>query len=79
MPFSNVKMLSGRSTEQKRELVEALTQAIVDTCLARNIACGITAGAADMPRRIEQGFSILGGGRAGGGLPASVDRALQDA
>jgi 4-oxalocrotonate tautomerase len=32
MPFINVKMLSGRSTEQKRELVEALTQAIVDTC-----------------------------------------------
>ncbi len=57
--------------------VEATIQAIVDTCLARNIACGITAGAADMPRRIEQGFSILGGGRAGGGLPASVDRAIR--
>ena len=32
MPFINVKMLAGRSTEQKRELVEALTQALVDTC-----------------------------------------------
>jgi len=32
MPFINVKMLAGRSTEQKRELVEALTQAMVDTC-----------------------------------------------
>ena len=32
MPFINVKMLSGRSTEQKRELVAALTQAIVETC-----------------------------------------------
>ena len=32
MPFINVKMLAGRSAEQKRALVEALTQAIVDTC-----------------------------------------------
>ena len=32
MPFINVKMLAGRSTEQKRELVEAVTQAMVDTC-----------------------------------------------
>ena len=32
MPFINVKMLSGRSTEQKRDLVEALTIAIVETC-----------------------------------------------
>ncbi len=35
MPFINVKMLAGRSTEQKRALVEALTEAIVDTCNAR--------------------------------------------
>ena len=41
------------------------------------IACGITASAADMARRIEQGFTILGAGRAGGGLPASVDAALK--
>ena len=32
MPFINVKMLAGRSTEQQRALVEALTQAIVATC-----------------------------------------------
>ena len=32
MPFINVKMLSGRSTEQKRALVGALTAAMVDTC-----------------------------------------------
>ena len=32
MPFINVKMLAGRSTEQKRELVEALTQVMVNTC-----------------------------------------------
>ena len=32
MPFINVKMLAGRSAEQKRALAEALTKAIVDTC-----------------------------------------------
>ncbi len=34
MPFINVKMLAGRSIEQKRALVEVLTEAIVDTCNA---------------------------------------------
>ena len=32
MPFINVKMLEGRSVEQKRALAEALTRAIVDIC-----------------------------------------------
>ena len=32
MPFINVKMLAGRSTEQKRALVEMLTEAMVETC-----------------------------------------------
>ena len=34
MPFINVKMLAGRSIEQKRALVEALTEAMVETCEA---------------------------------------------
>ena len=57
--------------------VEAAIDRIVAACLAEDIACGITAGADDMPRRVEQGFRILGGGRAGGGLPASVDAAVR--
>ena len=57
--------------------VEAAIQRIVDACLAHDVACGITASARDMPRRIAQGFKILGGGRAGGGLAASVDAAVQ--
>ena len=57
--------------------VEAAIQTVVNACRARRIACGITAGASDMPRRIAQGFTILGGGRAGGGLPASVDAAVR--
>jgi len=56
--------------------VEAAIQMVVDACVRHGIACGITASAADMPRRIAEGFTILGGGRAGGGLPAAVDAAL---
>lgn len=56
--------------------VEAAIQTAVDACRSQGIACGITASAADMPRRIEQGFTILGGGRAGGGLPTAVDAAV---
>ena len=57
--------------------VEAAIQTIVDACLAHGIACGITADANAMARRIDQGFTILGAGRAGGGLPAPVDAALK--
>ena len=32
MPFINVKMLDGRSEEQKRELVKAITDAMVNIC-----------------------------------------------
>ena len=57
--------------------VEPAIQTIMDACRTHGIACGSTASAADMARRIEQGFTILGAGRAGGGLPASVDTALK--
>ena len=57
--------------------VEAAIQAIVESCTAHDVACGITASAADMPRRIGQGFRILGAGRAGGGLTAGNDAAVQ--
>jgi 4-hydroxy-2-oxoheptanedioate aldolase len=57
--------------------VEEAIQAVVDACRSHGVACGITAGAADMPRRIEQGFTMLGAGRAGGGLPAGVDAAVR--
>ncbi|MEE2965362.1 MAG: aldolase/citrate lyase family protein [Acidobacteriota bacterium] len=56
--------------------VEAAIQTVVDACVRHGIACGITASEVDMPRRIAQGFTILGGGRAGGGLPTAVDAAL---
>ena len=57
--------------------VEEAIQTIVEACLAHDVACGITAGAADMPRRIDQGFRILGAGRAGGGLTAGNDAAVR--
>jgi len=34
MPFINIKMLEGRSDDQKRELVKAITDAMVDICKA---------------------------------------------
>ena len=57
--------------------VEEAIQTVADVCVARDIACGITASAADMPRRIAQGFRILGAGRAGGGLTAGNAAAVQ--
>ena len=57
--------------------VEEAIETIVSVCVAQGIACGITANATDMPRRIEQGFTILGAGRAGGGLTAGNAEAVR--
>ena len=57
--------------------VEEAIETIVNACQTHDIACGITASAADMGRRTEQGFRMLGAGRAGGGLPASAEAALR--
>lgn len=54
---------------------EAAIQTILKACLAHKIPCGITAGAADMPRRVKEGFRILGGGGVAGGLSAPIDAA----
>ena len=35
MPFINVKMLEGRTHEQKKALVKAITDAMVETCGAK--------------------------------------------
>lgn len=35
MPFVSVKMLSGRTKEQKRELAKAITEAMEETCGAK--------------------------------------------
>lgn len=56
---------------------EAAIQTVLQACLAHKVACGITASAADMPRRIKEGFRILGAGAVGGGLGASADAALR--
>lgn len=42
-----------------RARVEHDIQAIVDACKAVKMVCGITAGAADVERRIQQGFTLL--------------------
>jgi len=56
---------------------EAAIQTVLEACLAHNVPCGITAGAADMPRRVEAGFRILGGGGVVGGLSVPIDAALR--
>ena len=35
MPFINVKMLEGRTLEQKKELVKAITDVMVNVCNAK--------------------------------------------
>ena len=56
---------------------EAAVQTVLKACLAHKVACAITASAADMPRRIKEGFRILGAGAVAGGLPAASDAALR--
>ncbi|MDP6040007.1 MAG: 2-hydroxymuconate tautomerase [Candidatus Latescibacteria bacterium] len=48
MPFVNVKMLEGRTHEQKKELVKAITDAMVKTCNAK--ADGTMVVIEDIPR-----------------------------
>ncbi len=56
---------------------EAAVQTILKACKAHKVTCGITASAADVPRRIKEGFRILGAGGAGGGPSASTADALR--
>lgn len=56
---------------------EAAIQTVLRACLAHDVPCGITASAADMPRRVKEGFRILGAGAIGGGLSAPADAALR--
>lgn len=42
MPIVNVTMLEGRTEEQKRQLVKAITDALVETCGARSESVTIT-------------------------------------
>ena len=52
MPFVNVKMLEGRTAEQKKELVKAITAAMVDTCNAK--ADGTMVVIEDAAERIDE-------------------------
>ena len=56
---------------------EAAVQTVLKACLTHEVACGITASAADMPRRVKEGFRILGGGGIAGGLSPAADAAIR--
>lgn len=48
MPFVNIKMLEGRTHEQKKELVKAITDVMVNICNAK--ADGTMVVIEDIPR-----------------------------
>lgn len=47
------------SYEQDSVAVEAAIQSVLSICKETDIACGITAGAADVVKRVQQGFRFL--------------------
>jgi 4-hydroxy-2-oxoheptanedioate aldolase len=59
--------------------LEAAFQKILKACLAHNVACWKTVNTAEMPKRVKEGWKILGVGAAGsgGGLNADNDSALR--
>ncbi len=58
MPFVNVKMLEGRTRDQKRELAKAITDAMVTICNAK--ADGTMVVIEDIPRdHWARGGSLL--------------------
>lgn len=59
--------------------LEAAFQKILKACLAHNVACWKTVTTAEMPKRVKEGWKILGVGAAGsgGGLNADNDAALR--
>jgi 4-hydroxy-2-oxoheptanedioate aldolase len=56
---------------------EAAIQTVLKACLTYKVACGISASAAVMPRRVKEGFRILGAGGLAGGLSPNADAALR--
>ncbi len=48
-----------RAYEGDMEAVEGAIQAVLATCLAHGVPCGITAGVEDIAERIEQGFRMF--------------------
>ena len=48
-----------RAYEGDMEAVEEAIQAVLASCMAHGVACGITAGADDIAARMEQGFRVF--------------------
>lgn len=48
-----------RAYEGAMEAVESAIQTVLASCVAHDVPCGITAGAADVSKRIEQGFRVI--------------------
>lgn len=57
--------------------VEQALQTILIACKAHNVACGKTMSAAEMPRRLQEGWKMINLGSSSGGLTAGPDAVLK--
>jgi 4-hydroxy-2-oxoheptanedioate aldolase len=57
--------------------VEQALQTILTACKAHNVACGKTMSAAEMPRRLQEGWKMINLSSSSGGLTAGTDAALK--
>ena len=48
-----------RAYEGDMEAVESAIQAVLSACLEFDVACGVTAGVADIAERLDQGFRVI--------------------
>jgi 4-hydroxy-2-oxoheptanedioate aldolase len=57
--------------------VEQALQTILTACKAYNVACGKTMSAAEMPRRLQEGWKMINLGNSSGGLTVGTDAVLR--
>ncbi|NIP60585.1 MAG: hypothetical protein GWM92_19525, partial [Gemmatimonadetes bacterium] len=48
-----------RAYDGDMEAVERAIQAVLSACLEFDVPCGVTAGAHDIARRLEEGFRVI--------------------
>ncbi|MDT8369977.1 MAG: aldolase/citrate lyase family protein [Longimicrobiales bacterium] len=48
-----------RAYEGDMEAVEAAIQTVLEACLEFDVPCGVTAGVADIARRLDEGFEVI--------------------
>ena len=69
MPFINVKMIEGRTTDQKRELAKALTDAIVEICGAKREGTMVV-----IEDHAKEDWAVGGGDDRRSGVAGRIDK-----